>query len=263
MEHPLIWIRNTVRSILRGSLVGNVLRQLLSRPARGTIHLVSATRMNDADFWHSSALGQSLEKWRESSGLKIHIYSCNSVGLPTLYNRHIQSTPRSDILVFIHDDVWLDDPDFLGQIRKALGRYDVAGVAGNIRLQPNQPAWLFKEIVDGKFVWDTGFLSGSIGDGTSSKKKLDRYGPAPMDCKVLDGVILAARCANLRRSGVSFDERYKFHFYDMDFCRAAGNAGLSIGTWPIALTHGSGGVFGSPGWLEAYQVYLQKWNSGR
>jgi GT2 family glycosyltransferase len=219
--------------------------------------------MNDADFWHSSALGQSLEKWRESSGLKIHIYSCNSVGLPTLYNRHIQSTPRSDILVFIHDDVWLDDPDFLGQIRKALGRYDVAGVAGNIRLQPNQPAWLFKEIVDGKFVWDTGFLSGSIGDGTSSKKKLDRYGPAPMDCKVLDGVILAARCANLRRSGVSFDERYKFHFYDMDFCRAAGNAGLSIGTWPIALTHGSGGVFGSPGWLEAYQVYLQKWNSGR
>jgi GT2 family glycosyltransferase len=58
---------------------------------------------------------------------------------------------------------------------------------------------------------------------------------------------------------VKFDERFDFHFYDMDFCRGAEKAGLRIGTWPIAVTHASGALFGTPAWRSALQVYLDKW----
>jgi hypothetical protein len=47
----------------------------------------------------------------------------------------------------------------------------------------------------------------------------------------------------------------------MDFCRSAKQKGLKIGTWPICLTHQSGGAFGSKPWSEKYSLYLQKWGN--
>ena len=57
-----------------------------------------------------------------------------------------------------------------------------------------------------------------------------------------------------------FDERFPFHFYDLDFCRSARANGLRLGTWPITLTHQSGGRFGIPEWRKAYADYLNKWH---
>lgn len=261
MMHPVLWLRNTLHSGLRKTMLGKVLRELTSKPVRGVIHFVSATRMNEDDFWRTSALGQSLQKLKTAPDVQVHIHFNNTAGLPALYNQHISAVSRSDILVFLHDDLWLDDPDCINQIRKAVGYYDIVGVAGNIRLLPNQPIWCFKEPVNGQFVWDTGYLSGAIGDGRNSTKKIDTYGPTPMDCKVVDGVFIAVRGSNLKRSGTKFDERFKFHFYDVDFCRAANNSGLSIGTWPIAMTHQSGGAFLSPPWQDAYKIYVEKWSN--
>jgi hypothetical protein len=58
---------------------------------------------------------------------------------------------------------------------------------------------------------------------------------------------------------VCFDPRFKFHFYDLDFCRSCEQAGLRMGTWPIALMHGSAGSFATPAWQCAYELYLAKW----
>ncbi|HYL16741.1 MAG TPA: hypothetical protein VEV41_27140 [Terriglobales bacterium] len=56
---------------------------------------------------------------------------------------------------------------------------------------------------------------------------------------------------------IAFDSQ--FHFYDLDFCRVCRQKELSLGTWPIAVTHASGGSFGSPQWLEARVLYEKKW----
>jgi GT2 family glycosyltransferase len=45
----------------------------------------------------------------------------------------------------------------------------------------------------------------------------------------------------------------------MDFCRTARLAGLRLGTWPICLTHQSGGAFGSGRWNAQYRLYQRKW----
>ena len=57
-----------------------------------------------------------------------------------------------------------------------------------------------------------------------------------------------------------FDPAFTFDFYDLDFCRACEQAGLRLGTWPIAVTHESVGKgISSAAWEAARAVYLAKW----
>lgn len=86
------------------------------------------------------------------------------------------------------------------------------------------------------------------------------YGTIPGECVLLDGLFLAAKAGALRRADIRFDERFRFHFYDIDFCRTCHGAGLRLGTWPIAVTHASQGRFESPKWREALRDYRAKWD---
>ena len=222
--------------------------------------VTSATRLPAPRFWRESALGQSLHRLgsvQAAHPLKISVAFENTAGLPTVYNRVIDAAPAGSLLVFLHDDVWLDDYFFAQRIAEGLQHYDVIGVAGNKRRLPGQPAWAF---VDEQFTWDErAHLSGSVGHGKTPFGAVSHFGPAPADCELLDGVLLAARADALGQAGVRFDERFAFHFYDMDFCRSARQQGLRIGTWPLAITHQSGGAFGTESWKDASTTYFEKW----
>ena len=76
-----------------------------------------------------------------------------------------------------------------------------------------------------------------------------------------DGLFLAVHSDTLRAKHVEFDERFDFHFYDMDFCREAEAKGLRLGTWTVSVIHESGGNFASESWRAAYGRYLAKWRS--
>jgi hypothetical protein len=77
----------------------------------------------------------------------------------------------------------------------------------------------------------------------------------------LDGVFLAARKSTLMEKNCLFDPRFDFNFYDMDFCRTARQKGLTLGTWPICLTHQSAGQFDSARWHKSLRLYLDKWGT--
>ena len=87
--------------------------------------------------------------------------------------------------------------------------------------------------------------------------------PAPRACQLLDGLFLAVRTDKLKIHGVRFDPRFRFHLYDLDFCRSALEAQLRLGTWPIAVTHDSGGAYDSSAFKEAARMYLDKWRDRR
>jgi GT2 family glycosyltransferase len=224
---------------------------------RAAIEIVSATRLSQDDFVSRSALGLSLRRLGDKR-LRVAVAFSNSRGLPDIYNTRITAPDGPDILVFIHDDVWIDDYFLADRVITALATYDVIGVAGNRRRGARQPAWAF---IDDKFTWDErANLSGGIAHGKQPFGKVTRYGDTvSAECELLDGVFLAAKRAPLVERGVLFDPRFDFHFYDMDFCRAARKAGLRLGTWPICLTHQSGGAFGVGRWKEKFPEYLEKW----
>src|SRR5437899_270372 len=82
-------------------------------------------------------------------------------------------------------------------------------------------------------------------------------GPPAQECRLLDGVLLAVRKSTFDKTGIRFDERFDFHFYDLDFCRQCEAQRIRMGTIPLSIIHASGGsVFGSPSWRENYKKYL-------
>ncbi len=226
--------------------------------AQGGLVVVSATRMAEKEFWESSALGLSLLRLQgHDDRLSWVIAFSNKRDLPSIYNQAIEESSGDSVLVFVHDDVWIEQDDFVDSVLAGFREYDVIGVAGNKRILPRQPSWAF---IDENFTWDDRcFLSGRVGHGIDAGGAETEYGDVPAPCELLDGVLLAARSQLLRDSGVRFDPQFDFHFYDLDFCRTARAKGLKLGTWPIQITHQSGGAFGSDGWREKYSLYLKKY----
>ena len=149
---------------------------------------------------------------------------------------------------------------WLRSIVQGLQNFDLLGLAGNKRRLSRQPSWAF---IDEDFTWDEGQnLSGIIGHGSGIPDyNISAFGEPGQAVKLLDGVLLACQSQTFHAHGISFDELFDFHFYDLDLCRQFESKQLKMGTWPISVIHESGGSFGSTGWRESYQKYLKKWGS--
>jgi protein O-GlcNAc transferase len=190
----------------------------------------------------------------------------NSRGLSKVYNLAINnvlseatsyssSHNRREVIVFVHDDVWIDDAQIGEHLNRGLQEFDVIGVAGSVHRLPGQPGWAF---LDTELRLNRGAMSGMIGHGEGPCGELSFYGRWYQPCELLDGVFLAVTKDTLQASGLLFDPTFDFDFYDMDFCRTARNLGLRLGTWPVAITHQSQNSFGDA-WKKRYASYLQKW----
>lgn len=261
MISPLPWLRNSLRNFLRTSLLGRTLRSTQPRTTQKSVRVVSATRLTEKRFWKHSALGRSLKPWLTNPIVSVDIRFENKDGLPAVYNWQLRDLQAPEVLVFVHDDVWLDDPEWIAKVLIALERYDIVGVCGSTVILTKQPTWVHGIVQNGN-EWDLGgaHLVGAIGHGQLRNGTVTVFGPPIASCQLLDGVFLAMRRAPVLQSDVLFDEQFDFHFYDMDFCRGARRAGLELGTWPIALTHQSTGEsLHSPGWQTGYERYIKKW----
>ena len=223
------------------------------------VRIVCATRRTRAEFFSDSPLARSLAAHR-GGDFEWLVFEQNSRGLAEVYNEAIrQSVLDPGVLVFVHDDVWICDFFWVDRLLDALGEFDVVGIAGNRRRLPRQPAWAFVESME----WDAPqYLSGVVGWGSGFPPDgISLFGRPGAEVCLLDGLFLAIRSDLLHRHQLSFDEQFKFHFYDMDFCRQCEQKGLRMGTWPISVIHQSGGSFGSLAWQAARVRYLQKWTS--
>jgi GT2 family glycosyltransferase len=226
------------------------------------IEFVAATRQTREAFWDASALGISLKRIEADPRFAPRVAFENPLGLPEVYNARIEARDSEhDILVFLHDDIWLDNFSICDQLVEALDEFDVVGVAGNRRRVPRAPGWCFIGLEDKEPIRDgPPHLSGGVALGPDACGRLQRFGDSPASCELLDGLFIAARRSVLIEHDVRFDPRFRFHFHDMDFCRAARKGGLALGTWPIALTHqGEGRGCDSPDFFPAYLQYLDKW----
>jgi glycosyltransferase involved in cell wall biosynthesis len=222
------------------------------------LRIVAATRSDRPTFLAESLLGRSLERVVNRESVELSVYFENTLGLPELYNASLDQADDEDVLIFVHDDVWIDDWFLPERLQQGLERFAVVGVAGNRRRVPKQPGWWTTDTSTQLNDYDLANLSGSIAHFDGPVARVIYWGEVPSPVKLLDGVFLAARAGTLRQAGVRFDPRFKFHYYDMDFCRQCEQAGLTMGTWPIALTHGSGGQL-TDQWRAVYLEYLEKW----
>jgi len=224
------------------------------------IRFVVATRASAASFHQKTLTGQSLNIFKVPF-LELKLYPDNSEGLSNIYNKEIALAANDPaILVFAHDDLLFLGYYWVNDIFNAMQAFDVVGITGNKRRLPHQSSWVFKD--PERQVEDLENLSGVVGHGASyPPQQFNIYGQPGQEVKLLDGMLLMADSEVMHRHALTFDERFKFHFYDMDLCRQAEVKGLKMGTWPISLVHQSGGNYQSEAWKIGYQAYLDKWKS--
>jgi len=222
------------------------------------IKLIVATRVSVEDFFVNTATGKSLA-FNSPSFVDLRLYPNNKRGLSSIYNEAIlECKDDPAILVFAHDDLCILDFFWFFRIVEGLENFDVLGVAGNKRRVPRQPSWIFLD-VNCKADHSEN-LSGVVAHGkTFPPDNLSVYGSPRQRVILLDGLFLASHSKTLLENELFFDERFNFHFYDLDFCRQAEMKRLSCGTIDLSLIHESGGVFGSKEWRASYQTYLEKW----
>lgn len=247
-----------------------LLKRLFSHNARAPAQapgkrlvVISATRGTEEEFWRDTRLGVTLPLAMFDGTVNPLIRCGNREGLPAVYNAALDGLPDEAIALCVHDDVSLYD-FYLGQrLEDALSQFDVVGLAGNAKPDPQHAGWYFLRPPGGGLVaHDLAVLSGAVNHtDRSGPSYFSVFGPAPREVQLLDGLFLAFRVGTLRRHGVEFDENFTFHFYDIDFCRECVKHGLRLGTWPIAVGHeGAGNAnFGTPAWERALAMYREKW----
>jgi hypothetical protein len=236
-------------------------------PRRRPVRVVVATQLDLEDFHKESLLGRSLATIPKALAPRLTVYANNTgdraEGLPALYNRALDAAGPGEVLVCVHDDVHLHDLHVSARAREAVTAFDIAGIAGAREPDLAQPSWYWSfQQADGSLLRgpkQQGAQSGSVNHGDPQTLRVQVFGALPHPCELVDGVLMVLDADRIRAAGVRFDEQFRFHFYDIDFCRSARAQNLSVGTWPISITHSSRGGFDSAMFAEQAHLYLAKW----
>ncbi len=163
----------------------------------------------------------------------------NSRGLPEVFNAAIDARlaagpllvgeqTHDKILVLVYDDIWLDDAQIGEHLLSDLGQFDLISVAGSVGRVAGQLSWF--DLNSNPDI-PLRAMSGMICHGGNNPcGEISFFGPWHQSCELLDGVLMAVRLSTIARTGLRFDPRFRFHFFDLDFCRTARSLGLRLGT---------------------------------
>ncbi len=184
-----------------------------------------------------------------SSKFEFQGKSHNKDPLSSLYNKFISEQYRDYIVVFVHDDVYIADGDFVIKCHDAIEKYDVFGVAGgagSISIEQNKPClW---HLISSEKVGFAGHFSDTE-EIIKHKPYLTTswvttFGTSPNKATLIDGVFFGVNVEKVLDAGIKFDEECpaRFHFYDLLFCVKAKKKGLSLGVFPFNIFHASHGL---------------------
>ena len=206
-------------------------------------HFVVATQNNEENFKKNSPICLFLDKTENISNSTV-LYE-NKKGLTKLYNSFITEENKDKKIIFIHDDVLIEDVFLFEKLDVAFEKYDIVGLAGTKKCDITKPpAWhLMSERQD------------HVGEVAHSKDKVywtTVFGPTDSRALIIDGLFMAVSVKRLLDTGTRFDENFDFHHYDITFCLNANKNKLKIGVYPIKVTHfGLGDSMNTQEWMES------------
>lgn len=191
------------------------------------------------DDGKKSSLVQSLNEMKDD--VRLIVNANNRTGLSEAYNRQLtpENLIKHDIVLFAHDDVYVDDLKLKGKLYTAVESmgYDLVGLAGASQIKVQKPClW--------HLMSERGNQSGAVSHPIDNGRMMGvtSFGPWPQRCLIVDGLFIAVDLKRVLEVGWRFNEDYQFHHYDMSSCMDANRLKLKIGTYPIYVTHNSPGL---------------------
>jgi hypothetical protein len=201
---------------------------------------------------------KSYEKLKKlNDTLKLEIFTDNKNGISEMYNKAIeQLEPNIKYVVFVHDDVYIEDLFFFEKLEKGFEKFDLIGVAGSgdVNLSRDKLAWHFSN----NHFW-SGYVEHPIkSKDENAKTQINYFGQMDRSVVVLDGLFIACKVEVFEK--IKFDVTFKFHFYDMDFCLSAITNDLKAGVISLKTKHLSLGEGINSDEYEAGQTRIKnKW----
>ena len=205
-----------------------------------TFAIFSCTQQSD---YKQTLLYKSLAKIERKTNCvlldKLFFATQNKKGLSEAYNKFLLDNPIYDMVVFIHDDMWIDDAGFITKLIESHTKYDIIGLAGGLSPIIKAPAlW---HLMCGGFQGGNlkGFAGHYLPDGTTS---ITNFGPSPARVAIIDGAFMSVNVKTATAAKWKFNENYTFHHYDLSSCLDANKLKLKIGVVSILTYHNSPGL---------------------
>ena len=214
-------------------------------------HFVVATPQNKEDFHKKSQISLFFDK------ANIENYTIaykNREGLPKIYNKFLTEENRNKHLIFVHDDVLIEDLFWKEKLDIAFEKYDIIGLAGSKKcdLSSDIPAW--------HLMCERNNLVGEVSHSKDKQNWTTVFGPSDSRALILDGLFIAAKVSKLLDTNTKFDEDITFHHYDMTFSLNANKNKLKMGVYPVKVTHyGLGDSMNSDQWRQSSILFKQKY----
>jgi hypothetical protein len=212
-------------------------------------HFVIATQSNSTDFWDKSQIAIFLEK----SALinQCTIFFENKEGLPKIYNKFINESYKGKRVIFVHDDVLIEDLFWEEKLNIAFEKYDIVGLGGSKKCDLTKPpAW--------HLMSDRQDHVGEVGHCHEKNVWTSVFGKSDSRALVMDGLFLAVNIDSCLKTRLIFDERFDFHHYDITFCLNANKNKLKMGVTSIRVIHfGLGDSMNTPEWQQSAQKFQQ------
>jgi hypothetical protein len=181
---------------------------------------------------------QSLEPMKAEVKLKIHFE--NTTGLPEVYNQYItpQTLAKHDVVLFAHDDLYVDDFKLRGKLQAAVKAFDIIGLAGCLNPTIKKPAlW---HLMSNSQDW-RGYVAHPAGN-SPSQIAMTSFGVTPARVAIVDGLFIAVNLASAIKADWKFNDSFTFHHYDIASCLDANKKHLKVGVAPINVIHNSPGL---------------------
>ena len=185
------------------------------------------------------------------------VKSLNKENIGKHYNSVLELGVKEnyDSVLLVHDDIRVEDVNWIKKLKKAHEDNDVVGLAGAKDIRIDEPAlW---HIMSNPETWSGSVAHPHPEGGTF----VTAFGAAPRRCAVLDGLFLSIKVSSIT-DDIRFDENIPSiaHHYDIDFCLTANKHKLKLTTWPIWSTHESPGLEKQTDEFKTSQKYfLDKW----
>tara|TARA_B100000676_G_C17905461_1_gene747025 strand:- start:236 stop:910 length:675 start_codon:yes stop_codon:yes gene_type:complete len=197
----------------------------------------------------------SLDLLKHEVVLKIHYE--NKTPLPVIYNQYISNKwlKKHDIVLFVHDDVYIDDLKLRGKLYGAIKQFDIIGLAGCIN--PTLKAPVLWHLMSPK-TDHRGYVAHAAPEDPNIVNMVS-YGHTPSRVAIADGLFLAVNIKSALKAEWKFNENFSFHHYDISSCIDANRKRLKIGVIPVNVIHASRGLenYNDPTFQSSQDKFLE------
>jgi hypothetical protein len=219
--------------------------------------IVVCTLSKTVDDFKNRPVYKTLEKLHKlysASEFDVRIIKDNKKGLSEVYNSFLSEEYKKNIIVFMHDDIEINDLFLVEKLNES--PHVITGLAGSKSLD------LSKDKIAWHLCCERQDMMGEVSHKKDNFVWTSVFGPTNGRVLIIDGLFISVNVEELLKTEAKFNEKFKFHHYDIAFCLNCNKHKVKVGVLPINVVHyGLGDSMMTQEWEDSNSLFKKEYNS--